>query len=198
MNLNKIRKQVEELRTDAINTTPVDIDWRERLDESGEGWCAFSACECEECGAVVVGSGGEQTHGDVEFDAECEGYVNFDEPAMNYYYPIPYANLDCESAKKISGPLVLVGFDDGVWALALSGGGMDFSWEICKAFIELGYLPPVHFADLPQMAGDSWTEDRALVVLAVRRSLEIAAGWLKSKGLRLVELEKHLKESNNV
>jgi hypothetical protein len=115
---------------------------------------------------------------------------------MNYYYPLPNADLEPDDVKKIDGPLILVQFDDGTWALALAGGGMDLSWEICKAHIDLGFLPPIHFSNLPDLAGDKWTEDRALVVLAMKRALEIAEGWIKRKKERLQELKTTLKKAS--
>ena len=48
----------------------------------------------------------------------------------------------------------MVNLDDES-VLALAGAGMDFSWDICRTYILLGYLPPFHFCDLPQMAGYS-------------------------------------------
>lgn len=193
MNLDKIEKRVAELRNDTINAVPVEIDWRERLGEDCEGWQSYDTCECSECGKLVVGSWGEQSHCDAEDESNCEGYLNFSEPMMSYYYPLPHADLKPEDAKKIDGPLVLVQFEDGSWALALSGGGMDLSWEICKAHIDLGYLPPIHFSALPEMADKKWNEETALVILAMQRSLAIASGWITRKLERLIDLEVGLK-----
>ena len=38
----------------------------------------------------------------------------------------------------------------GDWeaALAVSAGGMDLSWDVCEAYLLLGYLPPLNFYHL--------------------------------------------------
>jgi hypothetical protein len=116
-------------------------------------------------------------------------------PVMNYHYPLPefkYSGLGEREAQAIleqhGGPvtLALVG---GEPVLALTGGGMDLSPEICRAYMLLGYLPPVHFAgDLPRMGGrksetDVWVAQGAVRACEVavqwaQRSLERARGYL--------------------
>lgn len=80
------------------------------------------------------------------------------DPMMNYYYPLPdHRDYTGEDARKMEGlPITLVEVkedDDWIMALALTGGGMDLSWEICEAFMALGFSPPIHFCRLPNMAG---------------------------------------------
>ena len=85
-------------------------------------------------------------------------------PMMNYFYPVSdYTPGDMEEwAAKLDGlPLCVVELD-GERGLALTGGGMDLSWEIAEAFIRLGYYPPT-WIDLPAMAGRGTSEkDRAI------------------------------------
>ena len=95
-------------------------------------------------------------------DREAHGYA--EGPMMNYWYPLEEQDEDrlgpyrstfdaAEAAFRLrhhSLCLVEVG---GELGLALTGGGMDFTWDIAEAFIDLGYLPPLHFCDLPGMAG---------------------------------------------
>lgn len=97
-----------------------------------------------------------------DLDREPRGYA--EGPMMSYWYPLdgadpksvgPYGHdFDAvEAAYRLhrhSLCLVQVGDDMG---LALTGGGMDFTWDIAAAFVDLGYLPPLHFCDLPAMAG---------------------------------------------
>jgi hypothetical protein len=115
---------VEELNDYALDVRSVNYDWS---DGYGEDWNLFSPDE---------------------EDGEEDG------PMMNYYYELPVFNqIESEAAAKLDGlPLCLVEVDDR-YALALTGGGMDLSWEICEAFMRLGYLPPVSFCDLPAMCG---------------------------------------------
>lgn len=101
-------------------------------------------------------------------------------PMMNYWYPIEetreygrFAHNTFDpvaAAAKLDGPLCLVLVDDE-YGLALTGGGMDLSWEICDAFVQLGKCPPLHFLDLPHMA-DTWRDMHQRVYLGAQRTLE--------------------------
>lgn len=77
------------------------------------------------------------------------------EPVMNYYYSLPGLRHTAEESQtillKANLPVVVVIVDDEP-VIALSGGGMDLSWQICEAYIRLGFYPPFHF-ELPRMAG---------------------------------------------
>ncbi len=96
-------------------------------------------------------------------------------PMMNYWYPVDIDDA-AAAALALSGPLCVVEVD-GITGLALTGGGMDLSWEIAEAFCQLGQLPPVHFSDLPAMAwgSDNGAPVRRYVLSAMLRSLEVAA-----------------------
>lgn len=218
------------LNCDAIDCKPIDIDWREALGEDMEGWTAYEALECDECGReVVMSTLGECEHCDAEYEFtldelpeegatfkcfdcghefkvkytsdesefdsftcpecetdfyagetyrnHCKGYLNFEGPMMNYYYPVRID--DCEAAALAIAhlPLCVVEFPDGQTGLALTGGGMDFSPEICRAFIAIGYLPPAHFSRPPRMAG--WEKDTRWLEMLVccEESLRIQASW---------------------
>lgn len=139
--------------------------------------------ECDECGEVVVGIGGDR-HCDYDANSDCEGYVQGGEgPMMNYYYPLPdfemkWANPN-DAAKAIADlPLCLVEFTGNEdyshegWALALTGGGIDMSWRICEAYIRLGFYPPVHFCELPKLAGKGKSEEDQVIVAACIKSCE--------------------------
>lgn len=95
-------------------------------------------------------------------------------PQMLYWYPLPAVeDSPVQAALSIRDLPVCVVEVGGSWGLALSGGGMDLSWEIVEAYTRLGYLPPAHFADLPIDAGRTSLND-AYLVLACRRSLTVA------------------------
>lgn len=101
-------------------------------------------------------------------------------PMMHYIYPIkdedfeppdkPWDVLECTT-------LVDIKSMDG-YALALTGSGMDFSWEICRSFVNLGYLPPVYFAKLPRMGRGESDQDKQLL-RACLYSLMIKANWVE-------------------
>ena len=201
-----LKIEAPSLNCDAIDCTPISIDWREELDENNEGWIAHEAFTCDACNRAVVthGTGGQDEHRDVERTIEvtdedgntddepntCRGHISAEGPAMNYWYPVRIDDCD-DAARKIAHlPLCVVEFSDGRTGLALTGGGMDLSWEICAAFVALGYYPPLHFAELPGMAGRGTSDvDRALIAACVE-SCKIAEGWAVRKRERLGEMVK--------
>lgn len=189
------------LNCDAIDVTPQVIDWSETMGENMEGWRAFEAFTCDGCGRVVVCSSlGENEHRDIEHEVEvivegeaemqrctCDASISFEGPMMAYWYPLD--GIDCEdAARKIAHlPLCVVQFEDERTGLALTGGGMDLSWEICEAFIALGYWPPLHFCDLPKMSGRGTSDKDKATIRACMESCKIAEGWAARKRERLGE-----------
>ena len=116
-------------------------------------------------------------------------------PMMNYRYPLSRDIGDHPGVKQreLDGlPVCLVQCDDEYF-LALTGGGMDLSWEICEAYIIMGYLPPLHFAgDLPIMAGMQATHNNLKVIAAARKAVEVQARWHESHLRRINEAEANL------
>ena len=112
-------------------------------------------------------------------------------PMMNYFYPVSdYTPGDMEewAAKITDLPLCVVEID-GERGLALTGGGMDLSWEIAEAFIRLGYYPPT-WIDLPAMSGRGESEkDRAIA--------SALSTHCRAEGLRLERRTKDLAERYN-
>jgi hypothetical protein len=192
------------LNCDAIDATPVTIDWQETMGEDMEGWRSFECSECPECGReVVVSSLGEcecrdalaeitvteEDGSEGEEPNQCRATVYNEGPQMNYWYPVKLD--DCEEAAKLIKhlPLCVVEFEDGKTGLALTGGGMDLSWEICEAFVALGYWPPLHFCDLPRMSGRGTNEKDRKLIDACMESCRIAESWAARKRERLGELK---------
>ena len=99
------------------------------------------------------------------------------EPMMNYLYPIEVDDPEQAQSVLYRAHLpvcVVVVKDNGEWQpyLALTGGGMNLSWEICEAYMRLGFLPPVHFCDLPAIAGRGQSGRDQWIVQACLRSVE--------------------------
>ena len=111
---------------------------------------------------------------------------------MNYWYPLndlyqirqilrdahalgPHA----AAIAIVDLPLCVVRVNDA-WGLALTGGGMDLSWEIAAAYVALGYLPPTHFR-LPAMCGRGSSARDRFIISAYRRSCQVQIGWLKGR-----------------
>lgn len=161
-NQTTINPDVGGLSVDAVDVKPVDIDWRERLGDSLDGWRVIAPPVCDVCGKPADLSFECENkprtfeEGDWCQDETCDGRYEADvnaQPMMNYYYPLPFDGDAQGASERIEDlPLVVVEFVDGSHCLALSGGGMDFSWEICEAYMRLGFLPPFHFCRLSAMA----------------------------------------------
>lgn len=168
--------EIGELDSETVDVKPRDYDfssenWAEGR-ESG-GWLSREPRACEECGGIVIGS----------FSAECENeecerfgdeIMEDGGPMMNYYYPIPFDPTDDALSELAHLPLCFVEVD-GEPGLALTGGGMDLSWEICEGFMRLGLLPPLHFAGLPAMAGRGESADDIAIARACERSADVFA-----------------------
>lgn len=121
-------------------------------------------------------------------------------PMMNYIYPLPHEPENASQAQiDLIGLPVTVVMVEGEAFLALTGGGMDLSWEICEAYIRLGYLPPLHFAgDLPLMAGMRATYNNRRTIAAARKAIEVRCNWGASELRRIDAAEENLLEDGEV
>lgn len=155
--------QINELSFAAINVNSIYFDFGNGF---GDTWEDVSPCvlQCNVCTATY--SDEVYSEDDPCPDEMCDNDGTLERPdcapMMNYYYPLPYyegdpgadqARLYKSSANVVLVKIIGVDDDEDVYALALSGGGMDLSWDICQAFILLGYAPPLQFCDLPDFAG---------------------------------------------
>ena len=171
---------VKDLWASLIDAKPQDYDFSEGYPEK---WEYFEAERCEECGNPVLHVRGEDYHNYLDDDTECEGYVNADGPMMNYMYPIR-----CDRVGGVEGamealvdlPLCIVKFEklDGHF-MALTGGGMDLSWQICEAYMRLGYLPPTHFAGVPRMAGKTLNTRNKWILAGCNQAVRVQIRWLR-------------------
>lgn len=189
------------LNCDAIGVTPQVIDWEKAMGENMEGYRVFECSQCQGCNRMVVSSSyGECEHKDIEHEVtvvvegeeeiqanECDATIYNEGPMMAYWYPIE--GIDPEEAARLIAhlPLCVVQFEDERTGLALTGGGMDLSWEICEAFVALGYWPPLHFCDLPRMSGRGTSDKDKALIQACMESCRIAEGWAARKRERLAE-----------
>ena len=158
---------IDSLSLAAIDTKSQDFDFGRGF---GDTWEDVSPCvlQCSYCQATY--SDDVHIDGDSCPDQGCHelntGTLEWPDcaPMMNYYYLLPYyegdpgadqARLYQSSANVVLVKITGVDDDEDVYALALSGGGMDLSWDICHAYILLGYAPPIQFCDLPDFAGQN-------------------------------------------
>jgi hypothetical protein len=176
---------VDRLYVDTTNVSAVTADWTEGY---GETWSFHAAPECPECGSYAEwreSSSEEWEAWRCPNLAECNTAASGDEienyddgPMMSYHYPLPAFDADRfdarEAAQKIRDlPLCVIEWDNGSYSLALTGGGMDLSWEIAEAFMRLGYLPPLAYCDLPEFAGMELNERRRWIIAGCLRTTEV-------------------------
>jgi len=171
---------------DAISAVPRDVDWPDLFARDAIEY--YEGVHCEGCNQVVVVGSAQQGDCDhnallnetkssqeIDFDVDeevCSGYIGTsDGPMMNYFYPCPIKNAEDAASKIADLPLCVVYLrDTDEYGLALTGGGMDLSWEICEAYMRLNFLPPIHFCNLPRMATD-YTKRRRWVVAGCKKSI---------------------------
>jgi len=112
------------------------------------------------------------------------------QPMMNYLYPLEefeihkkrFTDRELKKALDDAGAVTLIQRnDDGEYYLALSGGGMDLSWDICAGYVNLGYLPPFTFCEgLPEYAGEEYKDIRHQnVIFACQRSISFVEARAK-------------------
>lgn len=151
------------------------------LDGTGEGWSYWEAIT-RDSGDVVVVRSGTAVDGDDSDEITSEG------PMMSYWYALYRVPDPVSLARDLAGlPLCVVNVE-GTDGLALTGGGMDLTWEIAEAFMIAGYLPPADHLDLPRMAGRGESEaDRrvmaAVHVAALTKTLQALRDVLTVEGM---------------
>jgi len=136
-------------------------------------------------------------------DSKYDEVVEYEQPLMNFFYPLPgFEEImkwnswsEIQIAKELARtvPLCLV-TQNGEYGLALTGGGMDLSWEICEAYIRCGYLPPLHFCKLPRLAGQRLTPTKRKIIACCRESIRWAEGYLQRAKRELRILTREMKE----
>lgn len=179
---------IEEMNLTSIDIKPVNIDWSDL--ESGVDYEWFEAIECTECKQLILFNDGSEDESDHKDGCDAAFTVEGGEgPMMNYFYPLE-DKPGKEAAKKIAHlPLCLLYFEEeDSWGLVLTGGGMDLSWEICEAFMCLGELPPVHFANLPMMSGRGTSEKDKWIIKGCLAAVKAMSLQMKYKEGSLTEL----------
>lgn len=169
---------VESLSLAEVDARPVWVDWHH--DYMDERWQAWEAVECEHCGHTrVVESPGGGEPCDTEHDYEgvphrCEGEIpETDGPMMSWAWPITLRRGPEDAAESLTHlPVCVVEHQEHDGLLALTGGGMDLSWELCEAYIRLGLAPPFALCDLPRMAGRGESAHDRHIIEACQRSCE--------------------------
>jgi hypothetical protein len=121
------------------------------------------------------GAGDEEW--DIPLDLAPEEIENEEfTPLMNYIYPLGWDfKVPKDFRKKLNNTtIVRVG---ARYYLALTGGGMDLSWEICDSYIRLGYYPPAHFCRLPRMSGRGKSAEDLRIIEVCNEALRTVIKW---------------------
>lgn len=102
-------------------------------------------------------------------NAEFESETYF--PIYDFVYPLGDGfALPRDVREKLCNTTV-VRLSDACY-LALTGCGMDMTWEIAETYINLGYFPPAHFSRLPEMADRGVSNRDRFIASACRESLD--------------------------
>jgi hypothetical protein len=172
---------VSDLYADYVTAKPQYFDL-----STGE-YAYWLSVACDNCGKVFVSETG------LGACPVCDQEPEIDGPINNYIYPISVERIGGaeEAALAVKGLSLCILEHNDQHYLALTGCGMDMSWDIAEGYMRLGYLPPSHFADLPLFAGMQLNRTTRWVLAGMRRSLRLQIGWLKS-GLSTV---RHIRRS---
>ena len=190
-----------EMRVDHVSTVPVCIDWQEMEHLTFERDVEPYYCEaetCYMCGVQVVTGPSCRgcEHRDADPTSTCHGRVDGDGPMMNYWYPcdIGYVREAALKLDRCHLPVCVVSVH-GQTGLCLTGGGMDLSWEICEAYMRLGYLPPAHFAQhLPIYGRRGCSKKDRWILQGCMRAMRVARNFA-SNGLRnIMEIRQRTKQ----
>lgn len=192
------RTPVEDLLFGAADFS-TDYDWSEG--GWGEGWESWEYGTCNTCGQLTDNSGYCENEACENNGAQA---TTLEGPMMNYYWPFDTPVYDDpdggfldfdpdEAAKKIADlPLCIVQIDGKKYAIALTGGGVDLTWEIVEGFTRIGLLPP---ALRPVAMADKQLNDRTkYLISALRRVREHQITQARFELEQLDRLTEHLQE----
>lgn len=206
--MNWARLRARDLSAAALSSESVDYDWSEGW---GENWeivdPAREMTRSEICAQLrdwgVEFDATEQNNDELRELLYDSGEWN-DEfaPIVSCYYPLPDFT---GSGEKLQAALrrehnncavVSVEMLDGDWeyVLALTGCGMNLSWDIAEAYIIAGYLPPA-WLRMPRMADVKLGPRQKAVFRAIRRGAAIRRNWIESDLRDVRTTEEYLKRN---
>ena len=151
----------------------ISWEWTQFAESGGWDWWECKECDC-----------GQDVHS-VDPDCVCPkcGLEHtFEGPMISYCWPLPYFTAAAEkTARKLAHLPVVLTHAEGCplgeefsYGLVLSGGGMDLSWELCEAYVSLGYIPPRKLWSLPDFSGMEINSARKKVLRAISLGIRYA------------------------
>lgn len=162
----------EGLRYTHLISYPRTIDWA----RPGTGvWAYAEAVECDQCGAPIVNL--DDHAGDCSDFGETGSLdLGADGPTSSTFYPCEIED-DVVAARALADlSLCVVTLnvdDDPETGIALTGGGMDMTWELVEGYMRLGHYPPVLLCNLPRFSGMTATRTNMHIVAGCRKTLEV-------------------------
>jgi hypothetical protein len=150
---NAINKKNEPLSCELLDAQPHNFDFSEGY---GESW-------------------------DVPLDLTDEERNNEEfMPLMNYAYPLGEDfTIPADFRTKLENTTIVC--IDEKYYLALTGGGMDMTWEIAESYINLGYYPPAHFCRLPGIAGRGTSARDRRIIEFCNEGLRTMIRWMSQR-----------------
>lgn len=195
-------KAIKDLYCDAVNVSSVAFDFS---DVWGKSWetiypesLKFSILQCckilDDAGyhkpeaADRVGIWREYVWGYYQ----TSGIYN---PSMNYYYPLPGydGNPVLDQLSLGDNVAVMLVEVNGTPVFALSGGGKNPGWDICYAYVLMGYLPPITFCNLPEFAGLKLDAKTKRVLAACLRTADVIKNRAQDTSKKLRDYRKWLR-----
>lgn len=139
-------------------------DFFDRYEWLVENWRAFltadQIADVEEALAEAKDDHDTDALNEFRDSDEFQDWVDSLRPAMNYYWPVSLGygvkpEEAAEAIDKYAGSTSLIWLEaPGTYAIVLTGGGMDLSWDICAAYICCGAIPPSRLLlNLPRFDG---------------------------------------------
>lgn len=160
---------------------PVLSDTGSWIDETGGDGCSGPPLESDDEGVHEVTGRLDLT--DFDHLEAVEPYqYGAEGPMMNYWYSLGdvrsgygaaqiggwnHTADEIDTAYKLRHVSLCLVEVDETFGLALTGGGMDLTWQIVEAYTLLGYLPPAKFCRPPGFK----TTDEDYLVAAMHRTL---------------------------
>lgn len=206
---------VTDLYTRYIDTRPLFVYWDVMLSQYHDILNFYSGVKCPECGKIVVVEslrhGHSAAHNEIAPDSDCDAEILVPTPMYNAAYPIdllPLNNSPEDAAAAIADLPLCIAVTNicpedeyppvelPEVMLALTGAGMDMSWEICLAYMRLGYLPPLEFCNLPKLSGPP-SPDKAWVIKGCFRAAAVMKGRISSIELSLRNVKDYYDHAAN-
>ena len=129
----------------AADLDDYDTNWRQSVLDSAKADGTYDASVTLEGESDDLFDKAEDHY--LEFDAARDHHYAAHDPVMNFYWPLGGGRHDfneAATARAVSDARCCVLVEvDGEFGIALTGGGMDLSDRICRAYMNVGCVPPL-------------------------------------------------------